>query len=253
MSASDAAGRARVGKCRATPRRRCRTSPADSSRGGGDRGDSPVRPGASAVVRLGGRRRAPAFASAGPAWSAWPAAGDRATLSTFGHEHRWGGQGEDHMRVPTLSILSFLAAAAAIVAPTAGRENPIVHDAEYYILEAQNGDRNGRPKIERLDGAPGGTEREARRRRRTLFISCGMIRPIGDVGIPAIQMVRGLTKRQILNQMARRRRPLHSHVHRSRLHAEPRRVHDRPASRFATRMYNIGMLREHAWPTRPAR
>ena len=84
--------------------------------------------------------------------------------------------------------------------------------------------------------------------RQTSFTSCGTIRPFGDVGIPAIQQVRGL-RTPNLNAMAR------EGILFTRMYTEVGCTPSRAAcitGRYAVRsgMYNIGMLGEsHGIPS----
>ncbi|MEM8681268.1 MAG: hypothetical protein AAGF97_18125 [Planctomycetota bacterium] len=104
----------------------------------------------------------------------------------------------------------------------------IVHDAEYYILEAQNGNKWSAEDQE-LD--------ERLRELREQYGAPPNIVHImwddtayGDVGIPAIQKVRGFETPH-LNQMATEGILFLPLLHGGGLYSQPRRVHDWPAPR----------------------
>ena len=132
-----------------------------------------------------------------------------------------------------LSLISFLNDA------TPARE-PIVHDAEYYILEAQNGAKWA-AEDEQLDARLAELKRKHGRPPNIVHIMWDDT-AYGDVGIPAIQMVRGL-KTPNLNEMAR------EGIIFTRMYTEVGCTPSRAAcmtGRHPVRnaMYNIGMLRE---------
>ena len=106
----------------------------------------------------------------------------------------------------------------------------IVHDAEYYVLEAQNGEKWAAEDKE-LDQKLAELLKKHGRPPNLIHIMWDDT-AYGDVGIPAIQKVRGLHTPR-LNDYGRRGYPLHAHVHRSRLHPEPCRLQRPVASRSA--------------------
>ena len=116
----------------------------------------------------------------------------------------------------------------------------VVHDAEYYVLEAQNGDRW---KAE--DAALDQRLAELRKKYKTppnIIHIMWDDTAFGDVGIPAIQKVRGFETPN-LNQMAR------EGIMFTRFYTEVGCTPSRAAcmtGRHPVRnsMYNIGMLRE---------
>ncbi|MEM7025802.1 MAG: sulfatase-like hydrolase/transferase, partial [Pseudomonadota bacterium] len=121
-----------------------------------------------------------------------------------------------------------------------GQEAPIVHDAEYYILEAQNGERWA-AEDEALE-AKLAELRERFGRPPNLIHIMWDDTAFGDVGIPAIQKVRGLETPN-LNEMAE------EGILFTRMYTEVGCTPSRAASatgRLAVRsgMYNIGMLLE---------
>jgi len=90
--------------------------------------------------------------------------------------------------------------AGSDVCGQAGNESKIVHDAEYYILEAQNGEKwSGEDKA--LDTRLAELREKHGRPPNIIHIMWDDT-AYGDVGIPAIQKVRGLETPN-LNQMAR--------------------------------------------------
>ncbi len=136
--------------------------------------------------------------------------------------------------------LSLLAAQSALGSLRAQEETKIVHDAEYYVLAAQNGekwakeDEGLRKRIAEL--------REKHGRPPNLIHIMWDDTAFGDVGIPSIQKVRGLTTPAI-NAMA------DEGILFTRMYTEVGCTPSRAASatgRLAVRsgMYNIGMLLE---------
>lgn len=116
----------------------------------------------------------------------------------------------------------------------------IVHDAEYYILEAQNG--------EKWNAEDKGLQSRLAELRKKHGTPPNIIHimwddtPFGDVGIPAIQKVRGF-ETPVLNQLAQEGMLF------TRMYTEVGCTPSRAAcmtGRYAVRsgMYNIGMLRE---------
>jgi arylsulfatase len=138
------------------------------------------------------------------------------------------------------SFIIPLAAAALVCAAPAARAAEIVHDAEYYVLEAQNGEQWAAEDKE-LDARI--AELRAKHGRPPNFIHIMWDdTAFGDVGIPAIQKVRGLHT-PALNTMAE------EGILFTRMYTEVGCTPSRAASatgRLAVRsgMYNIGMLRE---------
>jgi len=119
-------------------------------------------------------------------------------------------------------------------------QDKVVHDAEYYILEAQNGqrwsieDQNFSARLAELKAKHGTPP--------NLIHIMWDDTAYGDVGIPAIQKVRGLNTPN-LNAMAR------NGILFTRMYTEVGCTPSRAAcitGRYAVRsgMYNIGMLRE---------
>ncbi|MCH9656309.1 MAG: sulfatase-like hydrolase/transferase [Planctomycetes bacterium] len=119
-------------------------------------------------------------------------------------------------------------------------QDRVVHDAEYYILEAQNGqrwsseDQNLARRLAELKAKHGTPP--------NLIHIMWDDTAFGDVGIPAIQKVRGLNTPN-LNTMAR------NGILFTRMYTEVGCTPSRAAcitGRYAVRcgMYNIGMLRE---------
>ena len=80
------------------------------------------------------------------------------------------------------------------------QKGKIVHDAEYYILEAQNGQR-WTAEDEALDARLASLRKKHGRPPNIVHIMWDDT-AFGDVGIPAIQQVRGLKTPQ-LNRRAR--------------------------------------------------
>lgn len=119
-------------------------------------------------------------------------------------------------------------------------QDKVVHDAEYYILEAQNGqrwskeDQNLAERLAELKAKHGTPP--------NLIHIMWDDTAYGDIGIPAIQKVRGLSTPN-LNAMAR------NGILFTRMYTEVGCTPSRAAcitGRYAVRsgMYNIGMLRE---------
>ena len=118
--------------------------------------------------------------------------------------------------------------------------NDIIHDAEYYILEAQNGDKWSTQDKE-LDKKLSDLKKKYGRSPNIIHVMWDDT-AFGDVGIPAIQKVRGL-KTPRLNTMAE------EGIFFTRMVTEVGCTPSRAASatgRLAVRsgMYNIGMLLE---------
>ncbi len=119
-------------------------------------------------------------------------------------------------------------------------QDNIVHDAEYYVLEAQNG-RKWAAEDEGLDARLAELRKKHGRPPNIVHVMWDDT-AYGDVGIPAIQMVRGL-KTPNLNEMARQGLMF------TRMYTEVGCTPSRAAcmtGRHPVRnaMYNIGMLRE---------
>ena len=139
-----------------------------------------------------------------------------------------------------LCIVCTLVLAAAT--PVFGQVEPgrLVHDAEYYILEAQHGERWA-VENENLDAKLAALREKFGRPPNIIHIMWDDT-AFGDVGIPAIQQVRGL-RTPHLNDMARQGMLF------TRMYTEVGCTPSRAAcvtGRYAVRsgMYNIGMLRE---------
>ena len=115
-----------------------------------------------------------------------------------------------------------------------------MHDAEYYILEAQNGERWSAE--DKVLGSKLAELREKHGRPPNIIHIMWDDTAFGDVGIPAIQQIRGL-RTPNLNAMARQG------ILFTRMYTEVGCTPSRAAcitGRYAVRsgMYNIGMLRE---------
>lgn len=127
-----------------------------------------------------------------------------------------------------------------ITACNAKEKSKIVHDAEYYILEAQNGKKwTGDDK--KLDQKLAELKKKHGRSPNIIHIMWDDT-PFGDIGIPAIQKVRGFETPN-LNKMAT------EGIMFTRMYTEVGCTPSRAASatgRLAIRsgMYNIGMLLE---------
>ncbi|TWT34111.1 Arylsulfatase precursor [Blastopirellula retiformator] len=134
-----------------------------------------------------------------------------------------------------LSLIAGMMLAGQVLA-----QSKIVHDAEYYILEAQNG-----KKWEAEDKGIAARLKELRQKHGTPPNIVHIMwddTAYGDVGIPAIQKVRGLNTPH-LNRMAR------EGILFSRMYTEVGCTPSRSAimtGRHPVRnsMFNIGMLRE---------
>jgi len=131
---------------------------------------------------------------------------------------------------------------AAIIQPAIAQDNggQIVHDAEYYVLEAQNGEKWAK-QDDALDKRLAELRKKHGRPPNLIHIMWDDT-AFGDVGIPAIQKVRGLETPN-LNQMAA------EGILFTRMYTEVGCTPSRAASatgRLAVRsgMYNIGMLLE---------
>ena len=139
---------------------------------------------------------------------------------------------------------SWLIAGGCMLACSAGAQRgsaeDIVHDAEYYILEAQNGER-WEAEDRQLDARLAELRRKHGAPPNIIHIMWDDT-AFGDVGIPAIQKVRGLQTPN-LNRMAK------EGILFTRMYTEVGCTPSRAAcmtGRYAVRsgMYNIGMLRE---------
>jgi arylsulfatase len=125
-------------------------------------------------------------------------------------------------------------------AATVQAKDKIVHDAEYYILEAQNGEKWAK-EDEALDKKLAELKKKFGRPPNIIHIMWDDT-AFGDVGIPALQKVRGLNT-PALNTMAE------EGILFTRMYTEVGCTPSRAAAatgRLAIRsgMYNIGMLRE---------
>ena len=136
--------------------------------------------------------------------------------------------------------LAFAFGLSLLATTSFAQTSPVVHDAEYYVLEAQNGQR-----WEKEDKALGQRLAELKKKHGTppnLIHVMWDDTAYGDVGIPAIQKVRGLETPN-LNKMAQ------EGILFTRMYTEVGCTPSRAAcmtGRYAKRsaMYNIGMLRE---------
>ena len=143
-------------------------------------------------------------------------------------------------RSPELAA-GIIAAALICSAASASRaEDAIVHDAEYYVLEAQNGEKWAAEDIA-LQAKIDALKKKHGRPPNLIHIMWDDT-AYGDVGIPAIQKVRGLTTPS-LNRLAE------EGILFTRMYTEIGCTPSRAAvvtGRLAVRsgMYNIGMLLE---------
>jgi len=136
---------------------------------------------------------------------------------------------------PTLTM-----AVALAVGPMMADAADVVHDAEYYVLKAQHGERWAK-EDQALDQKLAGL-REKHGRPPNLIHVMWDDTPYGDVGMPGIQKIRGF-ETPTLNQMAAEGMMF------TRMYTEVGCTPSRAASvtgRLAVRsgMYNIGMLLE---------
>jgi len=136
----------------------------------------------------------------------------------------------------------FVLAALLLVlgAVTAQAADPIVHDAEYYVLDAQNGEK-WQAEDKELDQKLAELKKKFGTPPNIIHIMWDDT-AFGDVGIPAIQKVRGL-KTPHLNTMAE------EGILFTRMYTEVGCTPSRAASAtgrhpIRNAMYNIGMLRE---------
>jgi arylsulfatase len=141
------------------------------------------------------------------------------------------------VRRKTFWFLLVLSSGVAFAQPT---QNKVVHDAEFYILEAQNGERWAAE--DKTLNAKLASLREKYGRPPNIIHIMWDDTAFGDVGIPAIQQVRGL-RTPNLNEMAQQG------ILFTRMYTEVGCTPSRAAcftGRYAVRsgMYNIGMLRE---------
>ena len=137
-------------------------------------------------------------------------------------------------------MLSLLALSSAGIAGAQPGNKRIVHDAEYYVLHAQNGERWA-AEDEELDAKLAALRKKHGRPPNIIHIMWDDT-AFGDVGIPAIQQIRGL-RTPNLNKMAK------EGILFTRMYTEVGCTPSRAAcitGRYAVRsgMYNIGMLRE---------
>jgi arylsulfatase len=137
--------------------------------------------------------------------------------------------------LPVLIVATLVACNSPTLA-----SDQIVHDAEHYVLAAQNGER-WTTEDEALDGKLDALRQKYGRPPNIIHIMWDDT-PFGDVGIPAIQQVRGF-RTPHLNDMAKQG------ILFSRMYTEVGCTPSRAAcmtGRYAIRsgMYNIGMLRE---------
>lgn len=139
--------------------------------------------------------------------------------------------------LPAILMLGFAGFAGV---PPAKAAAPIVHDAEYYILDAQNGQKWA-AQDKKLDARLAQLKKKFGRPPNIIHIMWDDT-AFGDVGIRAIQKVRGLVTPN-LNKMA------DEGILFTRMYTEVGCTPSRAAAatgRLAVRsgMYNIGMLRE---------
>jgi arylsulfatase len=142
--------------------------------------------------------------------------------------------------IAAFGLTLFVASLGAISAPARADEGQIVHDAEYYIVKAQNGERWS-AEDEVLDAKLAELRAKHGRPPNLIHIMWDDT-PFGDIGIPAIQKVRGFETPN-LNRLAE------EGILFTRMYTEVGCTPSRAASatgRLAVRsgMYNIGMLLE---------
>lgn len=138
------------------------------------------------------------------------------------------------------SMLTMVASVALAASPLVASANDIVHDAEYYVLQAQHGEK-WQEQNEALDQKLAKLEKKFGRPPNIVHVMWDDT-AFGDVGIPAIQKVRGL-ETPALNKMAAEGMLF------TRMYTEVGCTPSRAAvvtGRLAKRsgMYNIGMLGE---------
>lgn len=138
------------------------------------------------------------------------------------------------------NTVCLLLAMTVCVSIAKSSDNKIVHDAEHYILAAQNGERWA-AEDKTLDTKLAELRKKFGRAPNIIHIMWDDT-AFGDVGIPAIQKVRGLNTPN-LNEMAAQGLMF------TRMYTEVGCTPSRAAcitGRYAVRsgMYNIGMLRE---------
>jgi arylsulfatase len=105
------------------------------------------------------------------------------------------GRSVRSLRFSGAALFSLLASAAAVNA----QEKPIVHDAQYYILDAQNGERWAAEDKD-LDARLAALRQKYGRPPNIIHLMWDD-QPFGAVGIPALQQIRGYATPN-LNQMA---------------------------------------------------
>ena len=140
----------------------------------------------------------------------------------------------------TISLTVIILGSVAALTSGAQTDGQIVHDAEYYILEAQNGQKWAAEDKD-LDQRLAALEKKFGTPPNIIHIMWDDT-PFGDVGIPAIQKVRGYETPNI-NKLAQ------EGILFTRMYTEVGCTPSRAASmtgRLAIRsgMYNIGMLDE---------
>ena len=140
----------------------------------------------------------------------------------------------------TVSLTAIILGSVAALTSGAQTSGQIVHDAEYYILEAQNGQKWAAEDKD-LDQRLAALEKKFGAPPNIIHIMWDDT-PFGDVGIPAIQKVRGYETPNI-NKLAQ------EGILFTRMYTEVGCTPSRAASmtgRLAIRsgMYNIGMLDE---------
>ncbi|MHC5005823.1 MAG: sulfatase-like hydrolase/transferase [Planctomycetota bacterium] len=136
------------------------------------------------------------------------------------------------MRIPSLLTLA-VSLAAALDAPALGQQNAIVHDAEYYILEAQNGQRweaEDRTLDQQLAAF---RERNGGRPPNVFYILIDDI-GFGDLGSETLNSIRGY-RTPAINSFAREGMRL------SRMYTEPSCTPTRVAFMTGRQPYRNGM------------
>ena len=114
----------------------------------------------------------------------------------------------------------------AAIEPVSAQENkPIVHDAQFYILDAQNGERWAAEDKD-LDARLAALRQKYGRPPNIIHLMWDD-QPFGAVGIPALQQLRGYSTPR-LNQMAAEGMLFTRMYSQPFLHAHPSRRDDRP-------------------------
>ena len=118
------------------------------------------------------------------------------------------------------ALFSLLASAATVNA----QEKPIDHDAQYYILDAQNGERWAAEDKD-LDARLAALRQKYGRPPNIIHLMWDD-QPFGAVGIPALQQIRGYDARS--QSDGGRGHVVHADVFSTHVHARSSRRDDRP-------------------------